>query len=440
MEKKRLDRFDLIVAGGGPSGLIAATAGARLGAKTLLIERSGFLGGNATAGMVNKFFGFFHKDSKVVRGIPEEFTERITSAGGSDGFELYTLMEASITGEPHSDLAFPFNPEIAKIVADEFVTEAGVAVLFHTQVVGAVMEGNRIVGVVIESISGRREIRAGVVVDATGDAVVAKKAGAEVVGEEEDSAHARMPVTLIFRLTDIDLPRFRALPRAEKQDIVRQGLKTGEIPWESLGFFRDPTSRDAYCLMSRISKLDILDDESLSRAEMIGRQQIKGIMNFLRREVPGFETCKLSAIAPRVGIRQTRRIVGLYALTEQDLYESRQFEDAVALGRGPIHVHDHAGTGIFVKELDKPFGVPMRCLLPRSVEGFVATGRAISVTRIAGGGVGAMGTVMAVGQAAGTLAAVSLNKGILPAAVAVDEVQKILREKGAVIAHEDVDR
>jgi hypothetical protein len=294
--------------------------------------------------------------------------------------------------------------------------------------------------VVIESVSGRREIRAKVVVDGTGDAVVAKQAGAEVTGDEDDSPKSRMPVTLVFRVTDIDLPRFRAVPREEKQQLVRGGLKNGEIPWQSLGFFGDPSSADAYCLMSRISGLDVLNDEDLSKAEMIGRQQVKSIINFLRRDVPGFEKCKLAAIATRVGIRETRRIVGDYTLTEDDVFEGHDFEDGVVLGRDYIDVHHNTGTGILLQPLDKPFRIPLRCLLPSSVEGLVVTGRAISTTPIANGAIRAGGTVMALGQAAGTLAAVAARKGIAPRNVSPTEIQRILRENAAVVTEEDIDR
>jgi len=367
--KRAFEEFDVVVAGGGPSGLIAATAAGRLGTKTLLIEREGFLGGMGTAGMVAQFFGFFHKESQVVRGIPEEFTEQIKKAGGSNGFERYVMMEAGLSTTPIVLFGFPFNPEIAKIVADEFVAAAGVHILFHTQVVGVSMENNRVTRIVIEGIGGRREISAKTIVDATGDAVIAKRAGVEVMGEEEGFRKVRMPLTLVFRLTDVDLPRLRALPRERKKEIVRKGLQEGWIPWESLGFFGVPGTNDAICLMGRISGLDSLNDEDLSKAEIIGRQQAKSIIEFIRGEVPGFERCKLGGIAPRVGIRETRRIVGLYTLTDQDMFESRPFKDAVSLSSGYLDIHDHEGTGILLRELDNPFEIPMRCMLPAAVEG-----------------------------------------------------------------------
>jgi hypothetical protein len=436
MGQPKLNQFDIIVAGGGPSGLVAATAAARLGARTLIIEQESFLGGNATSALINKFFGFFVKETRVVRGIPEEFTERIKINEGSTGFERYVFSETGKT--PLSVIGFSFNPEVVKIVADEMVTEAGVKVLFHTHVVDVVMEYKRVAGIITEGVCGRREFRAKVILDATGDATVAKKAGAEILGEEEELKKARMPPGLIFRLTDIDLPRFRALAIEEKRKLVQEGLRTGEIPWQNLGFFNDPMTKDAFCHMSRISGFDTLDDEDLSEAEMVGRRQIRKIITFLRREVPGFEHCKLAGIATRAGVRETRRIVGLYTLTEQDIYEARHFQDGMALGAGYIDLHDHTGPGILIKGMENPTQIPMRCLLPISMNGLVVTGRAISSTRLANSAIRQMGTAMALGQAAGTLAAVAVRRSLLPTEVSAAEVQRILRENGAVISQQDI--
>jgi hypothetical protein len=439
MGKSTWKEFDVVIAGGGPSGLIAATAAARLGANTLLIERDGFLGGMATGALVAQFFFFFLKDIlQVVKGIPEEFTQRITKAGGGTGFEKYILNSAGLNSEPIVVMGYPFDPEIAKIVADELVLDAGARILFHSPVVDVLMDGRRVCGVVVEGVAGRREIRARTVIDATGDAVIAKKAECEVIGEEEGFRRARMPATLVFRATDIDLPKLRALSREEKQRIVRRGLDTGEIPWESLGFFRDPGTKDGFCLMSRISGFDVLDEEDLTQAQIRGRQQIKRIVEFLRREVPGFERCKVSAIASRLGIRETRRIVGLYTLNDEDIFSSRSFDDAVVLGGGYVDIHDHAGTGILLKELDHPFEIPMRCSFPVSTEGLVVTGRAVSTTRVVNGAIRGMGTMMALGQAAGTVAAIAAKKGILPVNVSTKELQSTLRGHGAVITETDI--
>jgi FAD dependent oxidoreductase len=391
--------------------------------------------------MIAQFYGFYHRETRVVRGIGEEFVERIEKAGGSPGFVVYNM--GQMTTNPISIYGFPTNPEITKIVADEMIAEAGIPVLFHTLVVGVLMEGERVTGVVTEGISGRREFHAKVIVDATADAIVASKAGAEMTGEEEEGRKTRIPPALEFRLTDVDVPRFRALPTEEKRRIVLKGLQQKELFWENLNFPAcTPANNDGILNVTRITSelgLDTLNDEDLSRAEMIGRQQVKIIVNFLRREVPGFEKCNLVGIAARLGVRETRRVVGLYTLTIEDVYRSTGFDDAVAMCCGPVDVHEHGGTGIFLKWQDRPFQVPMRCLIPASpVEGVVVTGRAISTKRPATYTVHTTGAAVAIAHGGGTIAAVAAKKGILPRNVNVKEVQKILRENGAVLSHEDI--
>ncbi|MDP2619310.1 MAG: FAD-dependent oxidoreductase [Hyphomicrobiales bacterium] len=243
------DRYDVIIAGGGAAGLIAAVAAARGGAHTLLLERQGCLGGVATSGYVAQFVGFFNHDLQAVWGLPYEFLQRIEAAGGSDGFAKYTMAEASAS--PVTIYNFPFNPEIVKIVADEFVEEAGVDTLLHCQVVEVIKQDGRVTGVIVETVDGRCAFGADVVVDATGDATVAHRAGMPMQTDNA-TVDQRQPTSLVFRLSNVDVKRFRAIPRAEKRALVLAGLERGELFWESLSFMSTPGGYDAICLMSRI--------------------------------------------------------------------------------------------------------------------------------------------------------------------------------------------
>jgi hypothetical protein len=342
------------------------------------------------------------------------------------------LGEAS--ANPIPLIHFPFNPEILKIVADEAVQEAAVDVLLHTQVVRPLLSDRRVEGVAVETPSGRTALRAKIIVDATGDAAVAAASGVPCAGEEAD---LRQPCTLVVRMSNVDVKRFRAVPRDVKRAIALDGLREGRLFWESLSFCSTPGGTDAICLMSRISGVDALDGDDLTRAAMTGRQQVKSIVGFLRARVPGFEHSVLAGIAERVGVRETRRIEGQYTLTQEDIINNVRFSDAIALGAGPMDLHESDGTGIAMWVPEAPFEIALRCLLPRTIDGLVVTGRAISATREANGGSRHMGTAMCLGEAAGMYAALSARGEAQLAQPPYERIRRMLRAQGALISVED---
>jgi glycine/D-amino acid oxidase-like deaminating enzyme len=422
--------YDVIVAGGGASGLIAAVAASRLGARTLLLERQGCLGGTATTAYVAQYVGFYNGDTQAVWGIPYELTQRIVQAGGSGGFGTYTMAEAA--ANPLTIHHLPFNPEIVKIVADEMAAEAGVHVVLHSQVVSVVREGKTVKGVVVETVAGRKAYAARVVIDATGDAVVAHAAGVEMMHDTGEGGR-RQPSTLCFRLSNVDVKRFRALPRETKRALALEGLESGELFWQSMSFCSTPGGTDAICLMSRILGKDALDHEDASEQERIGRAQIKSIVGFLKRRVPGFEGSVLASIAPRVGVRETRRILGQHTLTAEEILAERKFEDSVALGCGPMDVHDPNGTGVSLSMPPAPFEIPMRCMVPADIEGLIVTGRGISATHEANGGARHMATAMALGHASGVMAAVAIGGANSTLSIPPSLVREKLRAQGAAL-------
>jgi hypothetical protein len=398
-----------------------------------VVERQGCLGGTATTGMVAQYIGFFNRETRVAGGLAYEFTGRIRALGGSEGFNRYLLAEASASPIPL--INFPFNPEIVKIAADEFAQEAGVDLYLHSQIVRPLLERGRVGGVVVENVSGRSALRAKMVVDASGDGAVAAAAG--VPNEGAGLGRRRQPCTLVFRMSNVDVKRFRAVPRDEKRAIALQGLKEGRIYWESLSFCSTPGGQDAVSLMSRIFDIDALEAADATRAELAGRQQVKSIVRFLRERVPGFENALLAGIAPRVGVRETRRIVGQHTLTEEDITGGRRFADAIALGAGPMDLHDPKGPGIALWVPEVPFEIPLACLLPQAVEGLVVAGRAMSATREANGGSRHMATAMCLGEAAGVYAALAARgeAGLRDPQSA--RIREVLRGRGALVSVED---
>lgn len=427
--------YDVIVAGGGASGLIAAAAAARCGARTLLVEHAGCLGGTGTYAMVAQWLGFYNAETRVVGGLPLELTGLVQELGGSDGFSRYVLAEAS--NKPIPLVNFPFNPEVVKIACDRLARDAGVDVRLHSRVAAPMIDSGRLCGVVIEDIAGRRAFRSRVVVDATGDAMVAAASGAAFEGGEEELRRRRQPCTLVFRMSNVDVARFRALPREEKRALALEGVNAGRIFWESLSFCSTPGNTDAICLMSRIPEIDALDPADLGRAESEGRTQVHSIVGFLRERVPGFERSTLANIAAHVGVRETRRIRGRYCLTEEDIVSGKRFNDAIALGAGPMDLHEAGGTGISLWMPERPFEIPLACLLPEATPGLVVTGRAISATRSANGGSRHMGTAMALGEASGVLAGMSALAGTEPADFNREAVRTHLRRQRALVSLEE---
>ena len=420
--------YDVIVVGGGASGSVAAIAAARTGARTLLLERGGCLGGAATANLVAQWVAFFHGDTRVVGGIPYELAQRVQAAGGSEGFHRYVMGEAA--GTPFPLTVLPFNPEQVKTVLDEAVAEAGAEVLLHATFARALRDGDRVTGVVAETVEGRRAFLAPVVVDASGDGLVCSSAG---VPSHPDTEAERQPCTLSFRLSNVDVARFRAVPSGERRRLVLAGLQRGELFWESLSFVSTPGGTDAICLMSRIQGIDALDAADASRAEREGRRQIASIVPFLNREIPGFERAQLADVAERVGVRETRRVAGRATLTEDDIMGERSFDDSIALGAGPMDRHQPGGTGIRLYAPPVPFEIPLGCLLPRGVDGLLVCGRTLSASREAMAGARHMATCMAMGQAVGTLAAMAAASGVPPAAIAPADLQRQLVEAGALV-------
>ncbi|HWD80030.1 MAG TPA: FAD-dependent oxidoreductase [Kribbella sp.] len=421
---------DVAVAGGGPAGFCAAVAAARSGARTVLVEKAPFLGGTATGAMVASFMGFYWRDLLVGGGIGHEITDRLVKTGGANGFTPYLLAEAS--RNPVKVRTFPFDPEVLKFVLDDMLAESGAEVELHTQAVDPVLENGSVGGLIAQDLSARQAIRAKVVVDATANAVLCRRAGCRTQNQVEQRRD-RQPMTLMARLSNVDVARFRSLPRDEKRRLAISGVRTGALQQELLSLVSSPAGSDAFILMTRVSELDGSDSGDLTAAERIGRTQIRSVVDFLRTSVPGFEHSYLAALAPWIGVRETWRIEGEYVLTEDDVLGGRQFTDAIAQAGGPLDVHDTNGTGLVLVEPPAPFAIPYRSLVPRDVDGLLVAGRCLSATGRAMGASRHMGTAMATGQAAGTAAAIAAAEGVSTRDVSPEHLRRVLRDAGAIV-------
>ncbi|HEY5900252.1 MAG TPA: FAD-dependent oxidoreductase [Burkholderiales bacterium] len=444
---------DVLVVGGGPAGLGAALGAAQAGARVVLAERYGFLGGNATAALVMPLMSFHTatptKEKKgattllptdhgpgeaVIAGALKSLLERLVAAGGA--------IEPSLA----TGYVVPFDPEWFKIIALELLDEAGVQFLFHSFASG-VLGDKRVEGAVLETKSGPLAIRARVTVDCTGDGDLAVQAGAPFeIGRADGLVQ---PMTLMFRVVEFQRQAFEAyVTQHPKQwrgvhglwDLVREATEAGELrlPREDILFFATPHEEEVSVNSTRVTRVLGTNVWDLSYAEWASRRQMRQIAEFLKRYVPGFEKSYVAQSGVQVGVRETRRIIGEYQLTADDVLSARKFDDAIARGAYPVDIHNPTGAGTVLKRLPpgEAYDIPLRCLMPRSTEGLLVAGRCISGTHEAHSSFRVMPIVMATGQAAGACAALAARRGTTPGNIPVRDVQLELVRQGASLRRE----
>jgi len=444
-------RYDVTVAGGGAAGIAAAVSSARLGAKTLLIERYGFLGGLGTAGLVNPFMSSYTSKGKpLIGGFFADICARMNDVGGMRGRA--------------------FDPEAMKFAAQEMLLEAGADLLLHSWVTGARVAGRDAVGVEATTKSGIREIEARITVDATGDADVAAMAGAPFeMGNPEDGLTQAM--TLMFTIGGVDIKRslvyakenpdeMRFPKPATDEDIerllqsavgiagfyreVEEARSKGEFPLpQDLVFFISlPTPGQVVVNTTHVGGFDGTSSEDLTQAEIEGRRQAMALMSFFRKYVPGFEQAYLLQTAAQIGVRETRRIIGEHVFTGEDVVAGRKFPDAIMRSAYPVDIHRPVGAGYSRQDNGKPasapppgdwYEVPYRCLVPLEVENLLVAGRCVSATHEGQGAVRIMPNCMALGQAAGTAAALCVRESVTPRDLDSRLLRKHLLDQGAII-------
>jgi 2-polyprenyl-6-methoxyphenol hydroxylase-like FAD-dependent oxidoreductase len=434
---------DVLVAGGGTAGVVAALAAARNGAKTILIDRNGFLGGTMIngAGPLHSFFNLYKafpgvEKVQVVRGIPQEIIDRMVAAGGSPGH-----LEQDKGGGYDSVITL-IDWEIFKGVIFDMMEEAGVRILLHVMAVEAVREGNQVKGVIIEGKSGREAILARTVIDTSGDGDIAAKAGAKFIKQ-----HGTTKVGMPFGMNNVDMPRLvkfleehgmvNQLIHADKgskiDDIIRLGFELRKIPlfreymeptgiWGPLGASLHENNYN-YINGTSVPDVDATDTETLSRAEITLRRQVMTLSKMMKEHLPGFENAYLTWTPVCVGVRYTRVIECEHDMTLDEIVNCRRFDDEVML----YGFHDCAPR-IQIKN-GGWYGIPYRAFIPRGVEGLLVAGRLI--TSIWEAHMSTRNTVscMAQGQAVGTAAALAAKAGIVPRRVDTAKLRQVLKDQ-----------
>ena len=411
-----MGEYDVIVAGSGPSGMAAAVRAGRMGCRVLLIESCGRVGGISTSGLMSHFTG--RCDSPLYR----EFLQRAADRNPFD------------TGKSRPQI----DPELLTVTYLEMLREAGVELLLYTLVCGVMMEGDRLVGLITESKSGRQAYRAKVVVDGTGDGDVAAKSGAAYhIGRESDGR--MQPATLMFKVGGVDMARAVLPPsfetRVETAKGELQALALEKLPHPAGHVLLYPSTLPGIvtCNMTNVTGIDGTRAEDLTRAEQVCRSQMEPIVEFLRAYAPGYEHCYIISAASLIGVRETRHFHGVYTLTEEDILTARQFGDWVVKdAHFNFDVHNLTGASLdktgcqhgFRQSLG--YSIPYGCLLPEKIDGLLLSGRSISGTHMAHSNFRVMPICVGIGEAGGVAAALAVQRGILPREVPVADIQACL--------------
>lgn len=442
-------RADVVVVGGGVAGTAAAIASARTGADTLLVERYGALGGNLTIGLLEASMSFHDRQGRqIIAGIPDEIIDRLKAAGGTIG---HVADDVGYAGT-----VTPYDPEELKMVCLEMTQEAGVRLLLHTWVVRADREGDQLKRLIIENKSGRQVIEAKVFVDCSGDADVAAFAGAEFAkGRAGDGL--TQPLSILFKLGNVGVngvlgyvesnpDQFKMWDRSIDRlktsksihlwgfgDILEDGFARGALPFQrsEMHVQIDPERGEAIVNATRIGG-DGTRTEDLTRAEIALRRQVKALVAHMRATCPGFEHSYLMATAMGAQVRETRRIVGEYTLTRDDVVTGTRFADAVVVSGFPADLHAVEGKGMD-SHFTQTHQVPYRCLVPKVVNGLLVAGRCVSAEREALGAIRLTAPAMAMGQAAGTAAALSVLTQTSPRRLSSDLLRSELVKAKAIV-------
>lgn len=466
--------YDVVIAGGGTSGVAAAIASARTGARTLLVERLGTLGGQMNVSGPPGFayaYMFNPRREQIIAGILEDTHRRLLEAG-------HALPHTT----PDFRVGYSFSlvdPDYWGLLVFQMMQENDVELLLHSLVVDAVMEGDAIRGVIVENPSGRQVVLGKIVIDCTGEGELAARAGAPY---EQAPKEDLEPHTVSFTVDGVDWDKVLAyvkenaayefnamthpylgwseeeiIERIRRVEDVREisnfmgyytlrdrAVAAGEYhPYSGVGFFILP--RDHGVLQahfqhsSQVGNADPTDVRDLTRCEIECRAQIRMALGFIRRYMPGFENSYLTRVCPELRIRESRRIVGDYVLCKQDVAEARKFPDVIgksSFASGAKHVAT-ADTisyeGIVYPKDGGSYDIPYRCLVPRKVENLLVAGKAISTDRASYARF--LQLTMVTGQAAGVAAALSAREGITPRQLEADvtELQRVLQQQGAIL-------
>ena len=419
-----MEKYDLIVAGGGFAGVAAALAAARGGLRVLLIERGNCFGGAAVTGLVNPFMPFWTSDTSdekkrlyLSAGIFREILDGLSKAGALSKKEK------------------TFDEEYLKLLLNRMVTRAGITPLFHSYVTGADMAGGAVSTVTVANKSGNMKFTADYFIDTTGDADVAALCGFPFhVGREKDGLC--QPMTLCFRIANIDMDAFEKSKHSI--DVLYKELQAqGKIRniRENVLIMSTLTAGMLHFNSTRIVRKNPVNAFDITEAEIEAREQVFELYGFLRDHIDGFQNSRMVMTAPQIGVRESRKIEGEYVLNQDDLVSCVKFGDSIAAGNYDIDIHNPEGSGTshyYFKD-GEYYTIPYRCLIPKGSRNLLVAGRCVSATHEAQASIRIMPIVCCLGEAAGTAAAAAHKNGAAVSDADITSIQNVLRANGAFI-------
>ncbi len=413
-----MKKYDVIVCGGGLSGIAAAIAAARENIRVLLVEKYAFTGGMATAGLVNPFspYNSFSKEHfPINRGIFYKILENLESE--------YGLHPNKMT----------FNESVLQYVLDAMLIEAGVNVLFHSLITDVKTNGRNITEITVSNKSGNCKYSADYFVDATGDADVSAMSGCEFrVGRDEDGLC--QPMTLCFRIGGIDKTKLPPDDQINKKFNEFQEKGVIKNTRENILIFPHMQSDAIHFNTTRIVKKSPLDAEDLTKVELEARSQMRELFRFLKENIPGYENAHILNSATLTGVRESRRIVGLHTITADEIVNCTKFEDSIARGNYPIDIHNPSGGGTVMKHIDPSdyYTIPYRALVPKDMDNLIVCGRPISSTHEAHSAYRVMPICCNIGEGAGIAASIAKKKNLKFSEVDSSDIQAVLKQNGGL--------
>ncbi len=438
-----MKHYDLIVCGGGLSGCVSAISARRLGLRVLLVESSGILGGSTTQSLVSPWMTFYDDGKQISKGIGEEIVRRLKNNQQSLGHIKDPI--------GFTDRITPVDIEGVKQVLIDYMIEEEIDVLFHAFIYDVIKEDHELKAIKVMTKAGSIDLFGGVFVDATGDGDVAFLSNAPFqIGRESDQQ--TQPMTMMFHLGGVDTKTIKCYMASHKDEFALDEAYKGNylaisgffnhvkkakeqsvlsIPRDRVLMFQELRENEVSINMTRLNGYNALDPFSYSSAEIEARKQVKEAFNFLKKEIPGFQEAYLLRTPSRLGVRETRHILGEYLLTKEDVIQRKMFEDSIAVASFPIDIHSPSGDGLtfYEQERSKSYEIPLRVMIPKEVEGLIVTGRCVSATHEANASLRVSASVMALGEAAGILASLTIKEKKRVRNVNYQQVQSILRER-----------